>query len=140
MNIDQKFRIGSLALAQYKLWKGKIVSRAELAAILRTNPGVALPTCIADHMADSFEGKVKGRCGPRPAGIVGQLRQLYALMLRDRYLNWLRARHCRSRLTKNRAADWWRGPPHERASRMAIRRLRLNLSWRYLENLASRWR
>jgi len=137
MNIDQKFRIGSLALAQYKLSKGKVLSGAELAQILRTNPGVALPPAIAEHMADWFEGKVKERRGRKAAGVADELRILWALSLRGRYLSWLQARRRGSGLTDHPTIDWWRGPPHERASRMAVLRLRLNRSWQHLENLAS---
>src|SRR4026209_2359346 len=110
MNIDQKFRIGSLALAQYKLSKGKVLSTAELAQILRTNPGVALPPAIAEHMADYFEGKVKQRRGQKAAGVADELRILYVLDLRDRYLKWLQARQRRSGLTDHPNVEWWRGP------------------------------
>ena len=113
-------------------------SRAELAQILRTNAGVALPPGIAQHMADWFEGKVKERRGRKPTGVVDELRILWALSLRGRYLSWLQTRRRQSGLIDHATIEWWQGPPHERASRMAVRRLRLNLSWQHLQNLASR--
>jgi hypothetical protein len=139
MDFYRKFGMGSLSLAQYKLSKGQVLSRAELAAILRTNPGEPLPRDIAEHMADWFEGKVNQRCGRKRTGFADGLRILSALDLRARYLGWLQARRRRSGLTDHPTVEWWRGPPHERASRMAVRHLSLNLSWQHLQNLASRW-
>jgi hypothetical protein len=140
MDFYRKFGMGSLSLAQYKLSKGQVLSRAELAAILRTNPGEPLPPAIAEHMAEWLEGKVKEQRGRKPAGVADELRILWALSLRDRYLKWLQARHRRCGLTDHETIEWWRGPPHERASRMAVRRLRLNMTWQHLQNLAARRR
>jgi hypothetical protein len=140
MDFYRKFGMGSLSLAQYKLSKGQVLSRAELAAILRTNPGEPLPRAIAEHMADWFDGKVKERRGRKPAGVADELRILWALSRRNRYLTWLQARHRRCGLTDHETIEWWRGPPHERASRMAVRRLRLNMTWQHLQNLAARRR
>ena len=36
-----------------------------------------------------------------------------------------------------RGADWWRGPPSERAARMTQRLLRLRIDWRRVQNIAS---
>jgi hypothetical protein len=140
MDFDRKFGVGSLPLAQYKLSKGQVLSRAELGQILRTNPGEPLPLDVAEHMADWFDGKVKERRGRKPAGVADELRILWALSRRNRYLTWLQARHRRCGLTDHETIEWWRGPPHERASRMAVRRLRLNMTWQHLQNLAARRR
>jgi hypothetical protein len=53
MDFYRKFSVGSLLLAQYKLSKGTVLSRAELAATLRTNPGEPLPRAITEHLGST---------------------------------------------------------------------------------------
>jgi hypothetical protein len=138
MDIYKTFGPGSLSVAQYKLSRGEVLTKAELAQIIRANPGVALPAAIADHMAQWFEGKVKGRRGRKPAGAGALIRNFLALIYYERYLSWLQARQRRAALTNHPTVHWWQGPPHERAARMAARRLGCNQSWRHIQNLVSR--
>ena len=37
-----------------------------------------------------------------------------------------------------READWWQGPPNERAARMTCRYLRLAMDWRRVQNIISK--
>ena len=57
----------------------------------------------------------------------------------ERFEAWLSTRQARKGLlgwTNIQTADWWQGAPSERAARMVLRRLELNLSWRTIRNIA----
>jgi hypothetical protein len=114
----------------------------QIARALRKNPGIPLPPEIHDYLCDFLERKIPAPAG-RPAHIEKPLSQIKKdlIPLRyARYLAWLKRRK-RSMGLKGwktiREADWWRGPPNERAARMTCRYLGLAMDWRRVQNIVS---
>ena len=114
----------------------------QIARALRKNPGVPLPPEIHDYLCDFLEGKIPAPAG-RPADVESPLSQIKKGLIPPtylRYLAWLRRRK-RSMELKGwktiRDADWWRGPPNERAARMTRHRLGLAMDWRRVQNIVS---
>ncbi len=61
----------------------------------------------------------------------------------ERIETWLNARqdtHGLEGWRTIRDADWWQGPPSERATRMVQRGLELNFDWESVRNIAFRIR
>lgn len=114
----------------------------QIARALRENPGVPLPPEIHDYLCDFLEGKILAP-GGRPADSENPLSQIMKTLIPPtyaRYLAWLRRRNRSMELEgwkQIREADWWHGPPNERAARMTCRRLRLAMEWRTVQNIAS---
>jgi hypothetical protein len=113
-----------------------------IAAALRENPGVPLPPEIHGYLCDFLEGKIPAPAG-RPSDIGKPLAQIKKYLIPPtyvRYLAWL-TRRKRSMGLKGwktiQEADWWQGPPSERAARMTCRSLRLAMSWRRVQNIVS---
>ena len=118
------------------------IPREQIARALRENPGVPLPPEIHDYLCDFLEGKIPAP-GGRPADFENQLTQVKKTLIPltyTRYLAWLKGRK-RSMGLKGwktiREADWWQGPPNERAARMTRHRLRLVIDWRRVKNIIS---
>ncbi len=114
----------------------------QIARALRRNPGVPLPPEIHDYLCDFLEGKIPAPAGRR-ADFEKPLSQLKMALIPQTYagyLAWLRRRK-RSMGLEGwrliREADWWQGPPNERAARMTCRRLRLAKDWRRVQNFVS---
>ncbi len=123
----------------------------QIARALRKNPGVPLPPEIHDYLCDFLEGKIPAPTGRR-AVIEKPLAQIKKHLIPPtyaRYLAWLKRRqrpkgHKRGeRLAELkgwktiREADWWKGPPSERAARMTRRHLGLAMDWRRVRNIVS---
>ena len=96
------------------------------------------------------------RLTPRPArpraDIEKPLSQIKKALIPStyaRYFAWLKQRKRPKKLKRRersielkgwktiREADWWRGPPSERAARMTCRRLGLAMDWRRVRNIVS---
>ncbi len=114
----------------------------QIARALRENPGVPLPPEIRDYLCNFLEGKIRTPAG-RPADFENPLSQLKKTLIPPtyaRYLAWLRRRK-RSMGDEGwkqiRDADWWKGPPNERAARMTRHRLKLAMDWRRVQNIVS---
>ena len=68
-----------------------------------------------------------------------KLTDMLAVMLYEWWLARLRARHARSRLPNSPRAEWWQGPPHERAARIVAKRLGgRNIGYRTVLNTISK--
>ncbi|NKB58541.1 MAG: hypothetical protein GKS00_19605 [Alphaproteobacteria bacterium] len=113
-----------------------------LANALRRNPGIPLPPEIHDYLCDFLEGKIVAPAG-RPTDTENPLSLLKRVLIPStytHYLAWLRQRKRSIGLEgwkQIRKADWWQGPPNERAARMTCRRLQLKLDWRRVHNIVS---
>ena len=110
-----------------------------IAAALRENPGVPLPPEIHGYLCDFLEGKVPAPAG-RPSDIGKPLAQIKKHLIPPtyvRYLAWLKGRKGLQGWKTIREADWWRGPPNERAARMTCRSLKLAMDWRRVHNIVS---
>ncbi len=114
----------------------------QIARALRENPGILLPPEIHDYLCDLLEGKIPAPAGRR-ADSEKPLSQIKKTLIQPtyaRYLAWLKRRKRTMGLEGwklIRGADWWRGPPNERAARMTCRSLRLAMDWRRVQNIIS---
>ena len=119
----ERFSPRSLARLERRIRDGDYVSDLALAEALRANAGDPLPNLVLDYLCRRLEGKVRKPRGRKAGGPVFMLRNAYAAALYERYLTWLQRRE-RSLGLKGwgsiREADWWQGPPHERAARMKL--------------------
>ena len=117
----------------------------QIARALRENPGIALPPEIHDYLCDILEGRIRMPTG-RPPDIEKPLVHIKITLIPPtyaRYLAWLRQRKRSMGLkgwTLIQGANWWRGPPNERAARMTCHRLRLAMDWRNVQNIVSKSR
>ncbi len=116
----------------------------QIAGALRENPGVPLPPEIHDYLCDFLEGKVLAPAGRRPdiEKPLSQIRKTLIPQTYACYLAWLRRRRRSMGLEgwkQIREADWWQGPPNERAARMTCRYLGLPMmNWRTVQNIVSK--
>ena len=123
--------------------KQRVYIRPErIARALRENPGVPLPPTIHDYLCDFLEGKIRAPAGRRAVYEIplAQIKKTLIPHVYARYHAWLRRRSRSVGLTgwqRIRDADWWEGPPHERAARMTRRKLRLAMDWRRVRNIVS---
>ncbi len=114
-----------------------------LAQALRLNPDSPLPPAIYDYLCDFLEGKIRAP-GGRPPDFENPLSQIKKVLIPatyERYYTWLKARKKSVGLTgwkPIQGADWWQGPPNERAARMTCRRLRPVMDWRTVQNIVSK--
>ena len=114
----------------------------DLAQALRLNSRVPVPPAILGYLCDLLEGKVQAPRG-RPEDTEKPWSQINKILIPptyERYYSWLKARKKSVGLTgwkSIQGADWWRGPPSERAARMTCRWLRLPMYWRRVQNIVS---
>ena len=109
---------------------------------MRENPGVPLPPEINDYLCDLLDGKIRTPSGrPRDDdNPVRLLRKTLILATYERYHKWLKRRKRLLGLkgwTLIQNADWWQGPPSERAARMTSRRWARQIDWRRIQNIVS---
>jgi hypothetical protein len=135
-----EFHTGTFENLSRKLGRGEHVSGDELALALRSNPDVPVPPVVRDYLCRYLEGKVRKPRGRKPGGAVQLVRDADAAALYERYLSWLQRRKRRFGLVgwpALQCADWWQGPPHERAARMVARRWFPNHTWEHVRNIVS---
>ncbi len=115
----------------------------QVARALRENPGVPLPPEIHEYLCNFLEGKIQGPAG-RPADSENPTLRLKKALVPptyERYLAWLQRRKRLMGLKgwkQIRDADWWHGPPNERAARMTRRRWGLAMDWHAVQNIVSK--
>ena len=127
---------------------------AAILARLEADPNAWIPTedlitillaRTAEAIPPSLLRYVRARLDvPRPRGRrqPGASRQLYneLIFLKfESYEAWLTKRKSSRGLegwSCIRAAEWWQGPPSERAARMVQRRLGVNAGWERVRNIA----
>ena len=115
----------------------------QIARALRGNPGVPLPPEIHDYLCDFLEGKIQGPAGRPPDNEIS-LSQITKTLIPPtyaRYLTWLQRREQSVGLNGwklIREADWWQGPPNERAARMTCRLWARTLDWHTVQNIVSK--
>ncbi len=116
----------------------------QIARALKENPGIPLPPEIHDYLCDFLEGKILAPRGrpPDSENPWSQINKHLIPPIYARYLAWLRRRRRSMGLEgwkQIREADWWQGPPNERAARMTRRRLGLPMmDWRTVQNIVSK--
>ena len=118
------------------------ISPEEMAQAIKENPGKPLPPAIHDYHCDLLLGKIRAPVGRR-ADIENPLLLLKKALIPPTYernLAWLQHRK-RSMGLEGwkliRKADWWQGPPNERAARMISHRWGSRMDWRRVQNIVS---
>ena len=119
------------------------ITPEQLARAIRANPGAALSPEIHNYLCDFLEGKIKKPSGrpPNSESASKTIVKIIIPVIYDHYYIWLKKRN-RSiglnggSLFKN--ADWWQGPPSERAARITSRALNHSIDWRSVLNTISR--
>jgi hypothetical protein len=130
----------SLINLQRLISEDKIPTAAELAAVLEANFEHALPPWFAEVIIKSLRGELKKRPGRPKAGALMEIRFAIAKSEYTRYLTWLQKRQRSSGLvgwSAVRGRDWWTGPPHERAARIATKQWLKHMSWQAFLNRIS---
>lgn len=114
----------------------------QLARAIRFNPGVPIPLIIQDYLCDYLDGEIKAPAG-RPPGHLKAPEHLKTALIPityRRYYAWLKQRN-KSVGLKGwpfiAGAEWWQGPPSERAARMTCTKLRLSMGWHRVLNIVS---
>jgi hypothetical protein len=112
-----------------------------LIAALTDNAREPLPEIVSSYLRQRLDGDARKRRGRgRFANCPTKtLRDLLITTTYTRFEAWLIARDKRHGLegwSGVRKADWWQGPPSERAARMVLRKRGLNLSWQRVRDIA----
>jgi hypothetical protein len=139
-DVNAEFRAGRFENLVLKLGRGEHVNGDALALALRSNPDVPVPPVVRDYLCRYLEGTVRKPRGRRPGGPFQTVRDTCAALLYEQYLAWLKRRKRRFGLDgwpALQGADWWQGPPHERAARMVARRWFRNRPWEHVRNIVS---
>ena len=143
---DYGYTLYTLVRRQLQQTSEKVsyVEASLLVNALRRNAEEPVPPDILDYVCEALEGKVKAPGGrPRKVEARHVIARFWLVMDYQRYYAWLHARKTTHGLRgwqKIRDADWWQGPPSERAARMAARRYFEPIDWRHVVNIASRYR
>ena len=130
----------TFANLERKIAAKQYVGPGELARILRANTGQPIPDKVLDYVCKHLEGSVKKPRGRKPRDAAGKLRVALVKVEYVRYLQWLQDRKRRHGLrgwSCIRDADWWDGPPYERAARLLTRKYFRNRDWKHVRNLVS---
>lgn len=112
-----------------------------LIAALRDNAREPLPDIVTSYLRRRLDGEARKRRG-RGRFVNCPTKTLRDLLIATHYTRfeaWLSARDKKRGLegwSRVREADWWQGPPGERAARMVLRKLELNLSWQRVRDIA----
>lgn len=120
--------------------QGEFISAEELDAALVANDGEPIPDIILAYLRDMSLGKIKKPLGRKKGGTKQTIRYTMAAIEYERLLPWLRKRKKIFGLKgweSIQRAEWWQGPPHERAARMIARRWFPNHTWRHVLNVVS---
>lgn len=135
-SIYDHFDKSSFRFWEREISKGHLPTSAELTELLKKNSGSPVPDWLVPIIERRDE--LRWRTGRPPKSVLNEMQLTLATARYPRYLAWLRARHHRLGLQgwpTIRNKDWWTGPPHERAARMALRRAELRyMTWRTFLN------
>ena len=134
-----QFEWGTFRSLEGAIARDGIVDGKELAEALRRYRGEPIPDKVFDHLCARLEGTDRKR-GRKPDKFTEHVRDILVPTFYERYFDWLRKRKRRYGLEGWRPineADWWEGPPHERAARMVAKRLFPNHTWQHVLNRIS---
>lgn len=98
-----------------------------------------IPKAVRVHLTDRLDGKAKKRQGRGRRTPGRQFRKMYIATCFERRQSWLEGRLAKGGLEgwrQIRKAEWWQGPPSERAARIVQARLKLNMGWERVRNIA----
>ena len=118
-----------------KVW----IETNDLIAELVWNSREPIPDVVLIHLLDRLDGNAKKRQGRGRRTSGRKLTNLLIAASFERRESWLTARQSNGGLKgwpPIQSADWWQGPPSERAARMVKQRLGLSLGWERVRNIA----
>jgi hypothetical protein len=142
----ERYRSGTFQHLIWKLERGQFISPEDLADALEQDRGKAIPDEVLNCLVQTLRGEIKTPGGRPAKNDPAIVRELFACSCYESYLTWLQKRQARFGLTGwscIRDADWWQGPPHERAAKMVVRwgrRGKWNISDKYIRNLVSSYK
>jgi hypothetical protein len=139
-SLYELFEATSLQNCQRLLDNGEIPAPELLADILEANAGKPLPAWFIELVAKSLKGELKRKPGRPKETFLARCRFAAAEHEYLSLLNWLVKREKTLGLKGwpiLRGKEWWAGPPHERAAKIAIEKWRLHMSWRSFLNRVS---
>jgi hypothetical protein len=116
------------------------IATEDLIGALIANAREPIPDLVLDHLRQRLDGVAKKPRGRKKLDPLQWHLQLIAPDLHQDYFAWLENRRQTQGLKGwacIRDAEWWQGPPHERAARMVARRLMPHAGWRHVLNLVS---
>jgi len=134
-----EFEWGTYRSLEGAIARDGIVDGKELAEALRRHRGEPIPDKVFDYLCARLEGTDKKR-GRKPDKFTAHVRTILVPVFYERYFTWFQRRKRQCGLKgwpRIRDADWWQGPPHERAARMVAKRLFPNHTWRHVANFVS---
>lgn len=112
---------------------------SEIMRVLEANLTEPLPPLLQDHLAARLRGEAKKKRGPKPKD--RRTRDQLLCIKYYRYHRWLTRRRKTVGLVGWRGirdAEWWQGPPAERAARMAQHCFTPMLTWKQVQEIAQR--
>jgi len=114
-------------------------SAEQLIKALAANSKQPIPPFVLDHIRARLDGVAKKKPGPKVRKPAKQLQNELIYDSFMRYKSWLRRRkknHGLDGWSAIKGADWWQGPPSERAARMALQQWGGNVHWETIQKLA----
>jgi hypothetical protein len=112
--------------------KGEFPTRDQLKVMLLAQPDQVLPEWILKAVILGIEGKLKATRGRRKPNLLPVIKWAFLKTEYEGTLRWLQRREKSIGLqgwSLLQGQHWWVGPPHERAARIVIARLKLRLDW-----------
>jgi hypothetical protein len=113
----------------------------DLITALAANSREPIPPVVLAHLRARLDGTAKKRRGPKTQrNSIKHLRETMVTLDYERHLSWLQKRSRSEGLdgwSCIKDAEWWQGPPNERAARMVQRRWMRHASWRHVLNIVS---
>ena len=106
---------------------------------LEANAREPIPQELREYLLRRLDREVPKPRGRKPGGSVEQIRRNLIRHQYRRYLDWLTAREKSVGLrgwSLIRDAEWWQGPPSERAARMTKERCAPSISWERVRQIA----
>lgn len=128
-------RVNRLLATDPKAW----IETSDLMVALDSNAREPIPESVRVHLRRRLDRKAKKRRGRGRTAVGLKMRNVIIATKFEKIESWLNARQARHGLIGwrfIRDADWWQGPPSERAARMVVHDLELNLSWESVRNIA----
>lgn len=121
--------------ADPKAW----IETSYLLAEIKRNAREPIPQNILEHLSQRLDGTAKKRQGRgrrTPSRDLTNWLIAASFERRESWLIWRQAMGGLKGWPRIQNADWWQGPPSERAARMVKERLGLNLGWERVRNIA----
>ncbi len=119
------------------------IETRHLMAALERNAGRPVPALTLAHIGARLDGTAKKKRGRGRRNYSRAFRDMLIAVAFERREAWLNERSAKQGLkgwSKIRDAEWWQGPPSERAARMVQHGMEFNVSWERIRNIAYRIR